>query len=385
MSANRSFSVGGVFKWLLAIGVVIALGAAGVVPRVAQRDALAKTQAQVNGPRLVRTAAVAGGAPVAEITLPATSAPFFATQLYARSVGFLRKNHVDVGDRVKRGQLLAEIDAPETDEEINLAQAQLEEANANVGIVQNTLSRNTELAKVGIVSREQADQSQAQANSAAASVKTRKAALQRLSTLRGYQRVLAPFDGVITKRGFDPGALVGASAGVALFEVAQVDSLRVFIDVPQSFAAGVAPGIDAVVFAPSAPAQTVKGKVTRASGVLDVSTRTLRTEVLIPGDGTILPGAFVYVKLAIPRKQAPLVVPGSALLVRKEGTMLAQVIDDKVKLALVEVGRDLGRELEITAGIKAGDRVVLNPPDDLSDGLSVQVVVDPPPSANGKK
>lgn len=385
MSANRSFSLGGLFKWLLAIAVVVGLGAVGVVPRLAQRDALAKTQAQVNGPRLVRTAPVAVGAPVAAITLPATSAPFFATQLYARSVGFLRKNHVDVGDRVKRGQLLAEIDAPETDEEINLAQAQLEEANANVGIVQNTLSRNTELAKVGIVSREQADQSQAQANSAAASVKTRKAALQRLSTLRGYQRVVAPFDGVITKRGFDPGALVGASAGVSLFEVAQVDSLRVFIDVPQSFAAGVAPGIDAVVFAPSAPAQTVAGKVTRASGVLDASTRTLRTEVLIPGDGTILPGAFVYVKLAIPRKQTPLVVPGSALLVRKEGTMLAQVIDDKIKLALVEVGRDLGRELEITAGIKAGDRVVLNPPDDLSDGLAVQVVVDPPPSANGKK
>lgn len=385
MSAKRSFSVGGALTWLLAIAVVVALGAAGVVPRLAQRDALAKTQAQVNGPRLVRTAPVAVGAPTAAITLPATSAPFFATQLYARSVGFLRKNHVDVGDRVKRGQLLAEIDAPETDEEINLAQAQLEEANANVGIVQNTLSRNTELAKVGIVSREQADQSQAQANSAAASVKTRKAALQRLSTLRGYQRVLAPFDGVITKRGFDPGALVGASNSVALFEVAQVDSLRVFIDVPQSFAAGVAPGIEAIVFAPSAPAQTVKGKVARASGVLDPSTRTLRTEVLIPGDGTILPGAFVYAKLAIPRKQAPLVVPGSALLVRKEGTMLAQVIDDKIKLALVEVGRDLGRELEITAGIKAGDRVVLNPPDDLSDGLSVQVVVDPPPSANAKK
>lgn len=378
MSANRSFSVGGVFKWLLAIGVVIALGAAGVVPRVAQRDALAKTQAQVNGPRLVRTAAVAGGAPVAEITLPATSAPFFATQLYARSVGFLRKNHVDVGDRVKRGQLLAEIDAPETDEEINLAQAQLEEANANVGIVQNTLSRNTELAKVGIVSREQADQSQAQANSAAASVKTRKAALQRLSTLRGYQRVLAPFDGVITKRGFDPGALVGASAGVALFEVAQVDSLRVFIDVPQSFAAGVAPGIDAVVFAPSAPAQTVKGKVTRASGVLDVSTRTLRTEVLIPGDGTILPGAFVYVKLAIPRARPAPIVPASSLVIRKEGTLLAKIKDGKVVLAPVVLGRDFGKDLEILDGVAAGDRVVVNASDELENGQVVAVAAPPP-------
>jgi multidrug efflux system membrane fusion protein len=363
--------------WMLSITIVGGLGAVGIVPRLAQRQALARTQAQLAGPRLVRTAPVAAGAPVAEITLPATSAPLHSTLLYAKSIGFLRKNHVDVGDRVKRGQLLAEIDAPETDEEIRLAQAQLEEATANVDIVKNTLQRNTELAKVGLVSREQADQSQAQANTAAASVKTRQAALQRLSTMRGYQRVVAPFDGVIAKRGFDPGSLVGGAQ--ALFEVAQTQTLRVAIDVPQSMAAGIEPGIDAVVFMPSAPAQQIAGKVARRSGVLDPSTRTLRTEVQIPGEGTILPGAFVYVKLAVPRKTPPLVVPGSALMVRKEGTQLAEVTNGTIALRAVEVGRDLGREVEILAGIRVGVPVVLNPPDDLVDGMAVQVVVDPKP------
>src|SRR5262249_33296963 len=193
--------------------------------------------------------------------------PFFSTALYARSVGFLRRNRVEVGERVHGGQLLAEIDAPENDEEVRLARAQLEEAAQNVSLGQRSAERSQRLSDVGLVSKDAADQLRAQANSAEASLKTRRAAFQRVSTLRGYQRVLAPFDGVITRRNFDPGALVGVAGqgGMPLFELAQTGTLRVYVDVPQSLAAGVVPGIEAMVYAPATPGDAVPGKVIRTN------------------------------------------------------------------------------------------------------------------------
>lgn len=369
-------------------GVLLVIGggsAVGVMPRLRQRAALSRMQAELLAPRLVRTAAVRQSPSRSEVTLPGTLAPFQSTALYAKATGFVRQNLVDIGDVVKSGQLLAEIDSPEIDEDLRVARVRLDEAAANVGLVQRTAQRNGQLVGVGVVSQQQADDSTAQANSAIAALRSRQAELQRVSAVRGYQRVVAPFDGIITRRGYDRGALVGSAAGggAALFEVAQVAKLRVFVDVPQWLARDIRPGVAAVVYAPSEPRRTVSGQVARTSGVLDQGTRTLHTEVHIPGEGTLLPGAFVYVRFAVSRAAPPPLVPANALLVRKEGTLLARVIKQQgaspgqseasVALMPVHISRDLGKDLEIAEGIQIGDVVVLNPPDDLSDGMPVRM------------
>jgi RND family efflux transporter MFP subunit len=364
-----------------AMGLIgIALGAAvvvGVVPRIKQREALAKVEKELAAPRLVRTATVRPGDARADLVLPGTSAPFRSSVLYAKSSGFVRRNLVDVGDLVKTGQVLAEIDAPETAEEIRLAQARLDEAQANVGLAQGTADRANKLVGAGVVSQQQGDDTRAQANSAVASVATRKAELQRLLVIRGYQQIVAPFDGVVTRRGTDPGALVGApgaSGSLALFEVADVQMLRVFVDVPDAYASDVKPGVEAQVFSPRAPAQKVIGKVARTSGVLEQATRTLRAEVHVRGEGAVLPGAFVYVRLSIPRAKPAPVVAASALIVRKEGTLVAKVEGGRLTLVPILLGRDFGKEMEALDGIAAGDEVVVNASDELETGQQVEVV-----------
>jgi RND family efflux transporter MFP subunit len=281
-----------------------------------------------------------------------------------------------VGDHVKSGQVLAEVDAPETSEEVRLAQARLEEANANVGLAQGTAARAIKLAEVGVFSLQQVDDTRALANSAIASVATRRAELQRLQVIRGYQQIVAPFDGIVTRRGTDPGALVGAAGagGLALFEVAEVDMLRVFVDVPDAYASDVKPGVSAEVFLPRDPSQKVTGKVARTSGVLEQATRTLRVEIHVPGNGAVLPGAFVYVRLSIPRARPSPVIAASALIVRKEGTLAAQVQSGHVALVRVTLGRDFGKDLEVLDGLEVGDDVVVNPPDELETGQQVEVV-----------
>lgn len=355
------------------LGVAVAVG---VGPRLEQRKALARVEADLARPRRVRVAPVRAGEPKIEVTLPGTSTPFHTSTLYGKSTGFVRKNLVDVGDRVKAGQVLAHIDAPETAEEIRLAQARLDEAEANVGIAQATAERASKLVASGAVSQQQGDDTRAQANSAVASVATRRAELQRLQVLRGYQQIVAPFDGVVTRRGTDPGALVGpaASGGVALFEVAAIDELRVFVDVPDAYAADVKPELEAEVFSPRDPAAKIAGKVVRTSGVLEQATRTLRAEVHVKGDGPVLPGAFVYVRLTIPRARPAPIVPASALIVRKEGTLIAKVAGDRLTLARVVLGRDHGKELEILDGVSVGEQVVVNASDELEDGQPVEIV-----------
>ena len=364
-------------KAMSIVGITLA-GAVGIgiVPRLQQKEALARVEKDLAGPRKVHIAAARAGEPIVDLTLPGTSAPFHASVLYAKSTGFVRKNLVDVGDRVKAGQRLAQIDAPETAEEIRLAQARLDEAEANVEIAKLTAERANRLVASGAVSEQHGDDTRAQANSAVAAVATRRAELSRLKVLRGYQQIVAPFDGVITRRGTDPGALVGtaASGGVALFELADVEKLRVFVDVPDAYAADVKPDVVAEVFSPRDPARKITGKVVRTSGVLDQTARTLRAEVHVRGDGQVLPGAFVYVRLKVPRGAPAPIVPASALIVRKEGTLLAKVADGKLAVTPVILGRDFGKELEILDGIHVGDQVVLNPSDQLESGQQVAVV-----------
>ena len=218
---------------------------------------------------------------------------------------FVRENLVDIGDRVTEGQVLAVIDAPETSEEIRLAKARLAEARANVGLVAATSDRVHSLTRSGAASQQEADDAQAQSNSASALVATRRAEVRRLQALRGYQKIVAPFAGVVTRRLVDPGALVGpaSAGGVAMFEIAAIDELRVLVDVPDAHAADVGLGVAAHVYSPRDPARKVEGAVSRTSGVLEEATRTLRIEVFVAGGDVVLPGAFVYVTLHVPRRR----------------------------------------------------------------------------------
>ncbi len=372
--------VGFIFFVIALIALVIAVG---VIPRIKQRAALGRTQSEAAAPRRVRAATVASPSKEDSVSLPATSAPIRTTQLFAKSSGFIRRNLVEVGDAVKTGQLLAEIDARETDQELHLADARLEEAEANVGIVEGSATRNKNLATAGVVSRQQADDAKASANSAVAVVKTRRAEVERLRALRAYQKIIAPFDGVVVRRNFDPGALVGqgGSGNTPIFEVADVSALRVVIDIPQIYAQGVVAGGDTTVYLPQAPTKGEKGKIVRTSAVLDPTTRTRRTEIELPGGGSILPNAFVYVKLSLPKNVKSLIVPASALIIRKDGTQVAKLEGNVVKLVPVEISRDLGREIELSSGVALGDRVVLNPSDELATGAEVRVVEEKPNAA----
>lgn len=359
--------------WIVLVFLGIAgLLIAGILPRIRAKHALRQAEENLGAARVVRVANVVSGQKKVEFTLPATSTPYYMTSLHAKSVGFLKRHFVEVGDHVTAGQILAEIAAPETDDEVRLAQARLEEAEANVGLSKRSAERNTQLAGSGVVSQERADDTQAHANSAMAALKTRRAELTRVSVLRNYQRIVAPFDGVVTKRNADPGALVGGSTG-PLFEIAKVDRLRVLVDVPQVYASDIVIGSEATILLPQNPKATRTGKIVRTSGVLDGTTRTMRTEVELEGEGPILPGAFVYAKFAVERKSPPLVIPAAALMFRKEGPTVAVVSGGKIKLATLLLGRDFGKELEVTTGLDLGMTVVLNPTDDLADNVPVRI------------
>lgn len=359
---------------------MLALVGIGIGPRLTQRAALAKASAEATAPKKVRVARAKAGSAVSEVKLPATSAPLRTTQLYAKTTGFLRKNYVDVGDSVKAGQRLADVDSKETDQELALAEARVGESQANIGLALGTAERNTQLAKQGIVSMQQADDSTLLANSATATLKIRQADVERLRAMRSYQRVLAPFDGTVLRRNVDPGTLVGASgaAGVPLFEIASIDVLRVVVDVPQGFAKDVTKDLEASVYMPQTPNKIAKGKVVRLSAALDAATRTRRVEIEVPG-GEVLPNAFVYVRLALPTTTSGITIPSAALLVRREGMLVAKLERDHVVLVPIEILRDQGKELDVVAGaIAAQDRVILNPSDELADGTIVDVVEGSP-------
>jgi RND family efflux transporter MFP subunit len=377
--AMRGKSSGG-FPTSLVVGgvVLLAVLSLGVAPRLQRQKAVDLAQKEATAPTRVLVSTVTRGPKVAELTLPGTAVPFQVTKVYGKTNGFIRKTLVDLGDHVKAGQLLAEIEVPESEEELRVARARLEEAEANAKVTTGITDRRLALAEKGVVSAEDADTARGRVISAAASLKTTRAEVQRIAAVRGYQRVVAPFDGVITKRLVSKGALVSTSGGVELFEIADLKTLRVNIDVPQSLAGGVGVDLAAEVYETQSPQKKVKGLVKRTSGSLDPETRTLRAEVQIPGEAGVLSGAYVLVHLTIDRDTRPLIVPANALAVRKEGTLLLRYDDPGVlHLAPVTLGRDLGKTIEIIDGINEGDRIVQNPLDTFVEGTQVRIAERP--------
>jgi RND family efflux transporter MFP subunit len=366
----------------------------GIVPRLRRERALAASSAEVSASKPRVTAVTARAAtPTAERVLPGSSQPLLETAIYARTTGYLKSRRVDIGDHVKEGDLLAEIEAPEIDAQLEQARATLLLTRANLSRDQaNELLANTELNRSrNLLARQAIPQQEfnayvAQAKVAGANVKATEsnlrvnaASIDRLATLQSFQKVTAPFSGVITARNVDPGALVSAdspSTTRELFHLVQMDTLRVFVNVPQVFATDVKVGQEAVVFRREDPRRTIAGKVTRTADALDSNTRTLLTEVQVPNrDGALRPGMYLQVKFIFRRQVSTVLIPAAALATRSEGPRLA-VLDGghRVHYRNVQLGRDFGNETEIVAGLEAGETIIVHPGDDLTEGIEIEPV-----------
>ena len=341
----------------------------------------------------VRVATVKANAAVMSVTLPATTAAFAQAEIYARATGYIGKRNVDIGDRVKQGEVLAELAVPEQDDTIsqneatrNQLQAALDQAQANSKLAQVTWDRDRPLVSEGWATQQQGsiDVQTLKADEAAVGVARANIAAQDklLMTLhqnRDYASVTAPFNGVVTQRNVDVGSLVqgNANTGTFMFEVMQRDVIRVFVYVPQDAAFGVAPGVDAIIRVPEIPNRQFPGKVTRIADALQSGTRTLLTEIDIPNpDDALPPGVYCTVELKIPRKTPSFVVPAEAIIFNRNGLQVAVVNDGKAEMRKLKVTRDFGTYVEADAGVTSGEQVILDPPVTLGDGDRVRIRSD---------
>jgi len=371
-------------RWLgggIAGGAVAATLLTGIAPRVAQRHQLTAAAAAVgvNVPSVSVTTVTHDTSP-SSVSLPGALTAVQTAAIYARTPGYVRRRLVDIGSRVRAGQLLADIDAPDLDQQVAQARGVVAQTRAAQELAQANLVRWQALAVDSAVTAQEVDQMQAAFNEAVANSNSAEANLQRLVQLQVYERVVAPFAGVITARNVDPGALVGTAGGVSetlaagtgstpgsLFTIAQTDTLSVYVTVPEDYAAAVAVGKPAVVTVPALPGDTLRGRVARTAGSLDASARTLLTEVRVANPkGVFLPGMYAQVQLALGTGTPPLRVPATALV------MVAP--DSTARYQTVTIGRDLGGWVEVTGGLADGSVVVVNPADELRDGDRVRVV-----------
>jgi len=346
----------------------------------------------------VRTAAVRASDPTIQVTLPGTTEAFAQADIYARASGYISKRQVDIGSRVAAGDLLVEISAPELDHQIAQAeatlgqlQAGLEQAKANRDLARITWDRDKPLVAKGWATPQQGDTDRlnlgardAAVDVAQSNVTAQEAQLKVLQQQKAYQSVTAPFDGVITRRNVDVGALVQADAtsGTFLFNLMNSDVLRIQLDVPQDEAFGLGPGVEAIVRVPEMPGRKFAGTVARIAEAFQPGTRTLRTEIDVPNkDHELSPGIYCTIELKIPRRAPSLVVPSSAIIFNQNGLSVAVVVDGVVHLHPIAITRDFGTSVEVNDGVKDGDLVVLNPPVDLADGRRVTIRPDPPQPA----
>jgi RND family efflux transporter MFP subunit len=378
--------------------LVILFGALGIGYANRQRleeQVAATSAAQRDFVPIVRAASVRASDPTIQVTLPGTTEPFAQADIYARASGYIAKRQVDIGSRVAAGDLLVEISAPELDHQISQAeatlgqlQAGLEQAKANRDLAKVTWDRDKPLVAKGWATPQQGDTDRlslgargAAVDVAQSNVTAQEAQLRVLQQQKAYQSVTAPFNGVITRRNVDVGALVQADAtsGTFLFNLMNTDMLRIQLDVPQDEAFGLGPGVEAIVRVPEMPGRKFAGKVARVADAFQPGTRTLRTEIDVPNtDHELSPGLYCTIELKIPRRAPSLIVPSSAIIFNQNGLSVAVVADGVVHLHPVAITRDFGTTVEVNDGVRDGDLVVLNPPVDLAEGRKVTIQPEQP-------
>jgi RND family efflux transporter MFP subunit len=355
--------------------VVLVLLAIGAGRTVFSRMANAKTLesgAAEQSTQYVKTALPKTASAGQTLALPATLQGYVQSPIAARASGYLKRWTKDIGARVEKGELLAEIETPEIGEQLTQGIAAREQAAASLALANSTVDRWESLRKKDVVSQQELDERRSGAVQARSNVAAADANVQRLRQVDAFRRVVAPFAGVITRRNVDVGDLIEAGSGAngrALFVLTQTDPLRVYVNVPQTYAQLIKAGQTVVVTQAELRGQSFKGTVARTAGAIDAATRTMQVEVALPNpNGVLLPGA--YVQVALPMAASTVLrVPTNALLFRADGTRLALVdANGRVALRAVQIGRNLGEEVEVLDGISSADRLVLNPSDSLADG-----------------
>jgi RND family efflux transporter MFP subunit len=368
-------------SWLaLAIAViaVVILLASGIWSRVKARNTLNTETAQAALPA-VSVVSPKRTAPADEIILPGNVQPFITSPIYARTNGYLKKWYFDIGAHVKQGQLLAVIETPEVDQQLQQARSNLLTAQANLELASITKTRYQGLLKSNAVSQQDVDNAVGTYNANKAIVEADKAAVAQYSALVSFEKVYSPFDGVITARNTDIGDLInsGSNSNVKtdLFHIAQPGMLRVYVNVPEEYSQGVKVGMTADLSLAEFPGRKFQGKLVRTAEAINLTTRTLLIEIDIANpSGTLLTGSYAEVHLAVPSQASTFLIPVNTLLFRTEGLRVGLVKDGKVVLATITPGHDFGNEIETVAGLKANDQVILNPPDSIVAGQAVQIV-----------
>jgi RND family efflux transporter MFP subunit len=321
-------------------------------------------------------------APQQEIILPGNVQAFIEAPIYARTTGYLKKWYVDIGGRVKNGQLLAEIDTPELDQQLQQARADFATAKANYELAQITAARYEALLKSDSVSKQDVDNTVGDEHAKKAMVDSATDNVKRLEQLQSFEKVYAPFDGVLTARETDIGQLIAPGGGSGgnggstreLFRVASINPLRVYVNVPQVDSPSAVPGVAAYLTMPQYPGRRFPGKIVRNAEAIEQSSRTLLTEVDVANpSGEILPGAYAEVHLKLPAAKSTVIIPVTSLIFRSEGLRVAVVRQGHAAMLPIVLGRDFGTEVEVASGLDASDEVITNPPDSLVDGEEIRV------------
>ncbi|MCX6899884.1 MAG: efflux RND transporter periplasmic adaptor subunit [Verrucomicrobia bacterium] len=359
---------------LVAAVLIVAAFVAGLLPRLRARQ-LATTETRELATPTVTVVSPAPGRAGAAIALPAEVKAFVEAPIYARASGYLKRWLVDIGAHVEPGQLLAEIDTPELDQDLARARAELARADAGLALAKTTSARWTELLKTASVSEQETAEKKADLALKAAAVEAERANVHRLENMKSFARVIAPFDGTITARKTDIGQLITAAGSHELFRLAQTRTLRVFVSVPQTLAHAITLDQRAEVTFPELPGRKFQAKVVRTAGAVDADSRTLLTELSLDNArGEFLSGSYAQVRFTEARSTAALTLPSNALLFRAEGMQVGLVgPDNKVSLRSIKLGRDFGKSVEVIEGIGPTDRVILNPSDSLTAGATVRV------------
>lgn len=357
----------------LALGVVICIG-------IASRAKAGATLKRDTGKTAVATVSVTypkADSPLDEIVLPGNTQAYTDTPIYARTSGYLKHWYFDIGAHVKAGALLADIETPEVDQQLAQAKAQLATAQANFELAKSTAARWQDLLKTDSVSKQETDQKLGDLNAQKATVDSAESNVRRLREMLGFQKVYAPFSGVITARNVDTGSLIDAGAnspGRELFHLAALNVLRVYVSVPEVYSRAARTGATATLTLDEFPGRVFHGKLVRNANSIDMTARTLLVEVDVANPrGELLPGSYVQVHLKLPSQVRSVTIPSNTLLFRQEGMRVAVVRDGHVQLVPIKIGRDYGKAVEVVSGLEANDPLILNPADSILSGTPVHI------------
>lgn len=358
--------------------IFLIIAAVGVSLRLSERRALAKETEEIAVPT-VEVVHPSAEPPQSELQLPSTLQAYIEAPIYARTTGYLGRWYKDIGSKVKKGELLADIETPEVDQELLQSRAARDQAAAQLKLAQSSAKRWENLQKMDAVSQQETDERSSSYIQGGASLNAAEANVRRLEQLESFKHIYAPFSGVITTRNTDVGALVNAGNGgptQQLFVIAQIDPIRIYVDVPETDSPSIHKGVKVDIQIPALVGEHFTGSVVRTAEAIDPATRTLNTEIDVPNPkGRLLPGSYAQVHLALNQQVQRLTVPSNSLLFRAEGARAAVVgAGSKVELRPVAIGRDFGNTVEILSGLEQTDAVVVSPSDSLENGQVVRVV-----------